>query len=76
MALIHEDITSDILACAIEVRRLLAPGLLESSSEACLAFELGQMERRVARRVPLPIPPSHSASLAPWFPVALRGECS
>lgn len=55
MALVHEDITSDILACAIEVHRVLGPGLLESSYEACLLYELGLKGRRVARQVALPL---------------------
>lgn len=55
MAVIHEDITSDILASAIEVHHVLGPGLLESSYETCLAHELVARGRRVARQVALPL---------------------
>ncbi|MDX2131555.1 MAG: GxxExxY protein [Planctomycetota bacterium] len=59
MALVHEDITGDILACAIEVHHVLGPGLLESSYEACLAWELAGKRLRVCRRVALPVPYKH-----------------
>ena len=32
--------TSQIIACAIEVHRVLGPGLFESAYEHCLAYEL------------------------------------
>ena len=40
------DLTSKIIAAAIEVHRQLGPGLLESAYEACLAHEL--VERGIA----------------------------
>jgi len=48
-------ITEDIIGAAIEVHREIGPGLLESAYEACLAFELGERKRKVARQVPLPL---------------------
>jgi GxxExxY protein len=48
-------ITEDIIGAAIEVHRALGPGLLESAYEACLAFELSERGRKVARQVPLPL---------------------
>jgi len=33
-------ITQKVIGCAIEVHKTLGPGLLESSYENCLAFEL------------------------------------
>ena len=36
------DPTYAVIGCAIEVHRLLGPGLLESAYEQCLAFELPQ----------------------------------
>ena len=36
-ALLHQ-----VIGCAIEVHRELGPGLLESTYEQCLAYELGQ----------------------------------
>jgi GxxExxY protein len=35
-----EDPTFEIIGCAIEVHRLLGPGLLESAYERCFAYEL------------------------------------
>lgn len=48
-------VTEAIIGAAIEVHRELGPGLLESSCEACLAYEL--MERGLAaeRQKPLPV---------------------
>ncbi len=36
----HEDLTSRIIASAIEVHKYLGPGLLESTYEECLCHEL------------------------------------
>jgi GxxExxY protein len=36
------EVTEKIIAAAIEVHRALGPGLLESTYEACLAFELAE----------------------------------
>ena len=38
------DLTGDVIGCAIEVHRELGPGLLESSYEQCLAHELSLNE--------------------------------
>ena len=35
-------LTEKVIGCAIEVHRQLGPGLLESSYEQCLMFELAQ----------------------------------
>ena len=40
MALIHEELTDTILGAAVEVHRLLGPGLLESVYARCLVHEL------------------------------------
>ena len=40
--LLHREITEKVIGCAIEVHRELGPGLLESSYEHCLAYELGR----------------------------------
>jgi GxxExxY protein len=39
-----DQITRRIIGAAIEVHKALGPGLLESAYQACLAFELRQLE--------------------------------
>ena len=54
MAEINE-ITEKIIGAAIEVHRHLGPGLLESTYEECLCYELNQLGLRFQRQVHLPI---------------------
>ena len=49
------QITQKIIGCAIEVHKILGPGLLESVYEECLAFELYSQRLLVERQVPLPV---------------------
>jgi GxxExxY protein len=49
------EITKTIIGAAIEVHRTLGPGLLESTYEACLFYELDQMGLYVERQVELPV---------------------
>jgi len=49
------DLTQQIIAAAIDVHRALGPGLLESTYEACLAFELAQRGLEVERQRALPL---------------------
>jgi len=35
-----EDLSNRVIGCALEVHRELGPGLLESSCQTCLAYEL------------------------------------
>lgn len=44
-----------VIGCAIEVHRNLGPGLLESSYEACLMYELGLRGVVACNQVLLPI---------------------
>ena len=44
-------LTGIIIGAAIEVHRILGPGLLESAYEACLAFELKNRRLKVERQV-------------------------
>ncbi len=37
----RRTLSDSVIGCAIEVHRLLGPGLLETTYEACLAHELG-----------------------------------
>jgi GxxExxY protein len=51
----YNKITERILASAIEVHRILGPGLLESVYEYCLVEELERNGLKVQRQVKLPI---------------------
>ena len=51
----HEHITEGIIKSAIEVHRVLGPGLLESAYEECLCLELGRNGLAFARQVDLPL---------------------
>jgi GxxExxY protein len=53
--LLHEDLTGKIIGAAIEVHRVLGPGLLESAYEECLCRELNLREIAFQRQVPLPV---------------------
>ena len=50
-----EQIAYQIIGSAIEVHRNLGPGLLESSYERCLQWELHKMGFTVQRQLELPI---------------------
>src|SRR5262245_38363756 len=49
------DLTGKILACAIEVHRVLGPGLLESVYHSCLHFELGERGLEFVTQQAIPI---------------------
>jgi GxxExxY protein len=49
------EITEKIIGAAIEVHRLLGPGLLESAYEECLCYELSQAGLHFQRQLSLPI---------------------
>jgi len=48
-------LTGKIIGAAIEVHRNLGPGLLESTYEACLFFELKQLGLHVDQQKALPV---------------------
>jgi GxxExxY protein len=48
-------ITEIIIGCAIEVHKQLGPGLLESTYEACLFYELVKAGLNVQRQVAMPL---------------------
>jgi len=50
-----KEITHEIIVAAIEVHKHLAPGLLESAYEECLAHELQLRKLRVERQKPVPV---------------------
>ena len=49
------EITQNIIGCAIEVHKNLGPGLLESAYEECLAFELNKKGLNYKRQQPTPV---------------------
>jgi len=49
------QLTSEIINAAMEVHRHLGPGLLESTYEECMAFELQQRNLTLERQLELPI---------------------
>ena len=49
------DLTYAVIGCAIEVHRLLGPGLLESAYEQCLAYELSQHQIPFKLQVDMPL---------------------
>ena len=49
------EITHDIIGAAIEVHRLLGPGLLESAYEECLCHELSVRGLPFERQKPIPV---------------------
>jgi GxxExxY protein len=52
---VMNELTEKVIGAAIEVHRLLGPGLLESAYEGCLAHQLSLDNISFERQVPLPI---------------------
>jgi len=48
-------VTEIIIGCAIEVHKQLGPGLLESTYEACLYYELLEAGLKVQKQVAMPM---------------------
>jgi GxxExxY protein len=51
----RDDGTKEIIAAALEVHRILGPGLLESAYEECLCHELYLRRAGIERQKPLPV---------------------
>lgn len=51
----RDPLTARVIGAAIEVHRELGPGLLESTYEACLTFELAARGLHVQRQTELPV---------------------
>ncbi|MBP7997921.1 MAG: GxxExxY protein [Chloroflexi bacterium] len=49
------QLTEKIIGAAIEVHRHLGPGLLESTYESCLVYELEQLGLIIEKQKPLPV---------------------
>jgi GxxExxY protein len=50
-----EELSGQVIGCAIEVHRELGPGLLESSYEKCLAHELSKAGIPFETQVAIPV---------------------
>ncbi len=51
----RDTLTEQVIGCAIEVHRILGPGLLESAYQRCLALELRKQGLLVETEVPMPV---------------------
>ena len=51
----ENELSKEIIGCAIEVHRHLGPGLLESAYQKCLHFELSNLGLDVESEKPMPI---------------------
>ena len=52
---LHREITEQIIGAAIEVHKILGPGLLEAVYEEAMCHELRLRNIAVARQVPIPV---------------------
>lgn len=51
----HQNLTGNIIGCAIEVHKFLGPGLLESAYEECLTYELLKTGLYIERQKAVPV---------------------
>ena len=51
----QDTLTKEIIGAAIKVHRKLGPGVLESAYEACLAYELDTLGKRIERQKAVPL---------------------
>ena len=51
----EDRVTDKIIGAAIEIHRVLGPGLLDSAYEECVCYELSQRGLQFKRQVPLPV---------------------
>ena len=51
----QDPLTAKVIGSAIEVHRVLGPGLLESAYEECLCYELNLAGLGFQRQIPLPV---------------------
>ena len=49
------QLTNEIIGSAIEVHRNLGPGLLESTYEECMAYELQERQLTIKRQIEIPV---------------------
>ena len=73
--MVDEDVTRVVIGAAIEVHRVLGPGLLESIYEKCLCHELRQRGVEFKRQVLLPIVyKGYSLDSEPKMDIVLPGR--
>jgi len=53
--MVHDPVVHEIIGAGIKVHRVLGPGLLESSYERCLEYELRKQGWSVQRQVAVPL---------------------
>ena len=53
--MIESELTSKVISCAIEVHRILGPGLLESTYRECLFYDLALLGLNVEKEKSMPI---------------------
>jgi GxxExxY protein len=51
----HNEISKMVIGCAIEVHKVLGPGLLESVYQECLVYELQQNGLQIVKEKPMPV---------------------
>jgi GxxExxY protein len=51
----ENEITEKIIGCAIQVHKILGPGLLESAYQECLYYELQKNGLKVEKEKPIPL---------------------
>ena len=51
----RDSLSESIIGAAIEIHRVLGPGLLESAYEDCMEYELRERGLPVARQAPIPV---------------------
>jgi GxxExxY protein len=50
-----DKLSNRVIGCAIEVHKNLGPGLLESTYEQCLAYEMKRSKIQFKLQQPLPV---------------------
>lgn len=53
--IIRKEVTEPFIGAAIEVHRILGPGLMESVYEHCMCRELELRDIQFVRQMPLPV---------------------
>ena len=49
------EIANKIIGAAIEVHKVLGPGLLESAYKECLSYQLEQIGLKIEKEKPMPL---------------------